>query len=176
MNWLRWTSNKLRTLRTLMRGVDQQAEMMRLVDGIERVKHVDDCPEPLKIYPAPNDKPCACCNGRRCLVWRQSGHTVGCGGHTEDDKCWVSDENGVRIDGCGGHAEPIPVGASFRDVMEATIMRPGRHTVRYVTEHFVPWNWSPFPLYMRVRMWPRQWEAKLGRPVQIGMMRQVALP
>lgn len=175
MNWLSWTATKgWRVLKNAVTGENQRVEMARLVEGLNEIHQVDSGRHP--IIEAPDDRKCACCRGSRCTAWRQSGHITGCGGHGEDDKCWHSDEEGVRVDGCGGEAEPLPMGASFLHLMNEAIVTPGRHTLRYVIEHAVPWTWNPIPLRTRVMLWPMHYARKLGRPVQIGPRTRMAFP
>jgi len=149
--------------------------MARLVDGVEQLQRVSVS---RPIIEAPDDRKCPCCGGSRCWAWRDSRHVVGCGGHGEDDdKCWRTDENGVRVDGCGGEAEPLPAGVTFTQLMDRELTEPSRHTLEYVVKHWVPWFWNPLPLRLRVMMAPTAWAARLKRPVQIGRYtRTVALP
>lgn len=177
MDWFKWTTAGWQRLSMALRGSGRDyetAEMARLVGGVEQLQRIDSA-QSTPIIEAANDDPCACCGGKRCLPWRESRHTTGCGGHRAEDKCWRSDESGLRLDGCGGEGEPIPMGTSFLQLMDATLVTPGRHTVQYVLEHWVPWRWNPIPLRTRVRLWPTAYARKLGRPVQIGMMR-MAMP
>lgn len=177
MNWLKWTATSgWKLLSDTLRGVNQQAEMTRLVDGLQQMQQVDSGPRPISIIEAPDDRRCACCGGSRCISWRESKHTTGCGGHSEDDKCWRTDEDGVRADGCGGEAEPLPIGASFLHIMNQAVISPGRHTLSYVVKHAVPWTWNPIPLRTRVMLWPVHYARKLGRPVQVGPRVRLAMP
>jgi hypothetical protein len=161
-------------LRSSSRRDYETAEMARLVDGVEQLQRVVSVSSP--IIEAPDDRKCPCCGGSRCWAWRDSRHVVGCGGHTEEDKCWRTDEDGVRADGCGGEAEPLPAGATFMQLMERELAAPSRHTIEYVVKHWVPWFWNPLALHIRVKMAPTAWAMRLGRPVQLGRYARVALP
>jgi len=180
VDWFKWTIAGWQKLSIALRSDGRRdyetAEMARLVDGLEQLQRVDSV-QSSPIIEAPDDRRCPCCGGSRCWAWRASKHVVGCGGHGEDDKCWRTDEDGVRADGCGGEAEPLPVGVGFLAMMDTWITRPGRHSIEYVVKHWVPWLWNPLPLRLRVWMAPTAWATRLGRPVQIGRYtRAVALP
>lgn len=166
MNWVKWTSRGWQAIKRAVIGEDEEAELMRLTSGLEELHRVATSNHS-QIIEATDDRPCACCGGKRCWSWRSSKHTVGCGGHTEEDKCWRITENGARVGGCGGESEPIPMGATFLQLIERAIVQPGRHTLSYVTRNAVPWNWNPIPLYKRAILWPAVYERKLGRPLQL---------
>lgn len=171
-DWLQRISSGFKVLRDTVSGVDRERETQRLVRGVVALRQTDD--QAVAIKPRANDRNCPCCGGSRCHAWRETDHSVGCGGHGEFDGCTRTDENGEIAPGCGGEPEPMPAGISFRRLMDNAIVRPGRHTVRYVAAHWVPWNWSPYPLALRARLWPQQWERRLGRPVYVGRFRRAA--
>lgn len=177
MNWLKWTTRGWQALsNVLYGGPTERDEEARLVGGLVELQRVQREPA-TAILEAANDAGCPCCGGSHCWVWRSSKHTHGCGGHAAEDKCQRSDEDGVRIDGCGGEAEPIPAGASFLALMDQAMTTPGRHTLRYIVDHAVAWGWNPIPLRIRVMRWPAAAQRRFGRPVQLGIYtRGVVLP
>lgn len=153
----------------------ETAEMARLIDGVEQLQRVDSL-QSSPIIEAPDDRKCPCCGGSRCWAWRDSRHVVGCGGHGEDDKCWRTNEDGVRAYGCGGEAEPLPAGVTFTQLMDRALVEPSRHTLEYVVKHWVSWRWNPIPLRTRVMRWPTAYARKLGRPVQVGLGWRTVMP
>lgn len=92
--------------------------------------------------------PCPQCGGRRCADWKNS---------------------------LGG-ATCLPVGSTMELPILGGDGEPGRHRPAVVVASLVPQRWSPLPMGRRVWLAPTFWAERLGRPIQLPVVRKVALP
>lgn len=99
----------------------------------------------------------------------RAGDLPAAGRDTRCPRCRGRHCHSWRVNG----AECLPQRAP---TMTDTLGGAGVHEPAAVLGRLVPVRWSPLALRTRVALAPTWWEARLGRPAQLGTRRVVALP